>query len=201
MGVGFSYCSRQLDGNANENGQAKPCANTDTSTAEASRAALVDFFATKFPELKEGGFYIAGESYAGVYIPTLSNELLTNEDALEHVPLKGILVGDPCTDNAAQQDSMDAMWYSRKYGLMDNEVYDVLQSEDCAPYRSKVLENYMVEDIAETNIAEDDDDDSSSTSASPPIVGTHSSKSHQSVGKQWSGHVTASDLNEELIGI
>ena len=28
---------------------------------EASQAALVDFFVNKFPELKEGGFYIAGE--------------------------------------------------------------------------------------------------------------------------------------------
>ena len=52
-----------------------------------------------------------GESYAGVYIPTLTKELLTDPIAKDVVPLKGIMVGDPCTDNAAQRDSMDPLWY------------------------------------------------------------------------------------------
>ena len=61
MGVGFSYCSSQLDG--------KACKNSDTSTAEVSRAALVDFFTTKFPELARRPFYIAG-----AYCKTISQE-------------------------------------------------------------------------------------------------------------------------------
>ena len=177
MGVGFSYCSRQLD-------QGKPCLNTDTNTATASRAALVDFFANKFPELYDGGFYIAGESYAGVYIPTLSRQLLTNEEAQKHVPLKGILVGDPCTDNDAQHDSMDSIWYSQKYGLMDNEVFDVLQSEECSDYMSKATLRMM-----------------KTLNGAKGSEGTHSSKSHQSVGKKWSAHVVASEINEELMKI
>ena len=52
MGVGFSYCSAQEQG--------QPCTNSDTSTAHVSRAALVDFFQHKFPELAAGPFYIAG---------------------------------------------------------------------------------------------------------------------------------------------
>ena len=39
------------------------------------------------------------------------------------------MVGDPCTDNDAQRDSMDPLWYSNKYGLMDTDVYDTLQSK------------------------------------------------------------------------
>jgi carboxypeptidase C (cathepsin A) len=188
MGVGFSYCSRQLE-------KKGPCLNTDTNTAITSRAALVDFFANKFPELYDGGFYIAGESYAGVYIPTLSRQLLTNKAASEHVPLKGVLVGDPCTDNAAQKDSMDSMWYSQKYGLMDNEVYDVLQSEECSEYRSMATLKLMKLN-AKTNAA------STTTTTTPnKKEGTHSSKSHQSIGKKWSGHVTAAHLNEELMEI
>jgi serine carboxypeptidase-like clade I len=42
------------------------------------------------------------------------------------INLIGIAVGDPCTDNMAQQDSMDALWYSNKYGLMDDQLYDTL---------------------------------------------------------------------------
>ena len=101
MGVGFSYCSRQLEG--------KVCKNTDDYTARASRAGLVDFFTTKFPELLENEFYITGESYAGVYIPTLTKEILEHPTSKDLINLNGIAVGDPCTDNDAQKDSMDPL--------------------------------------------------------------------------------------------
>ena len=117
VGVGYSYCERQAK-------EGKPCQNTDRYTASASRAALVDFFTNKFPELQASDFYITGESYAGVYIPTLANEILTNGQ--NKVPLKGIAVGDPCTDNDAQADSMDDLWYGHKYGLVDDDIYDLL---------------------------------------------------------------------------
>ena len=59
MGVGFSYCSRSM---MKDNEKLPlPCINSDTSTAKASRAALVDFFTTKFPELSNGPFYISGK--------------------------------------------------------------------------------------------------------------------------------------------
>lgn len=115
MGVGYSYCSRQMEG--------KVCLNTDRYTAKASRAALVDFFHNKFPEFGTNDFFITGESYAGVYIPTLAKEILENSPLTN---LKGIAVGDPCTDNVAQADSMDPLWYANKYGLMDEDVYNVL---------------------------------------------------------------------------
>jgi serine carboxypeptidase-like clade I len=103
------------------------CQNTDKFTASASRAALQDFFTNKFPELRHNEFYITGESYAGIYIPTLSKEIL--DHAKDDINLVGIAVGDPCTDNTAQQDSMDSLWYSNKYGLMDEQVYDLLWNQ------------------------------------------------------------------------
>jgi len=89
IGVGYSYCANQQKGQV--------CKNTDKFTASASRAALVDFFKNKFPELSKNDFFITGESYAGVYIPTLTKEIL--DHASDSVNLKGIAVGDPCTDN------------------------------------------------------------------------------------------------------
>jgi len=125
IGVGYSYCANQLDG--------KMCKNTDKFTASTARAALQDFF-LKFPEFASNDFFITGESYAGVYIPTLSKEILDNAPEIN---LKGIAVGDPCTDNTAQADSMDSLWYGHKYGLVDDAVYDQLWNQ-CG-YRSPNL--------------------------------------------------------------
>lgn len=119
IGVGFSYCEAQVNGGL--------CENTDKFTASAARAALVDFFTTKFPELASNDFFITGESYAGVYIPTLAYEIL--EFSSDTINLKGLAVGDPCTDNNSQRDSMDALWYGNKYGLVDPAVFDVLWNQ------------------------------------------------------------------------
>lgn len=99
VGVGYSYCDNQRKGEI--------CKNTDKFTASASRAALQDFFANKFPELGSNDVFITGESYAGVYIPTLTKEILDNAPEIN---IKGIAVGDPCTDTTAQENSMDSLW-------------------------------------------------------------------------------------------
>lgn len=103
-GVGHSYCKEQLVGG--------PCINTDNSTASAAHAALSTFFTHKFPELAPNKFYITGESYAGVYIPTLAERILSSNRQIgsgsgRRINLVGLAVGDPCTDNEAQAQSMD----------------------------------------------------------------------------------------------
>lgn len=121
IGVGYSYCANQVNGKG-------ICQNTDKFTASASRAALVDLFTNKFPEFQHNDFFITGESYAGVYIPTLAYEIImyNAQDPSVKIPLQGIAVGDPCTANEQQGHSMDALWYGHKYGLVDDAVYDVL---------------------------------------------------------------------------
>jgi cathepsin A (carboxypeptidase C) len=114
-GVGYSYCAAMLRG-----GQ---CKNTDISTAAAARAALRDFFETKFPELRANDFFITGESYAGVYIPTLTQEILLRAPEIN---IKGIAVGDPCTDTPSQTKSMDMLWYAHKHGFVPDADYDFL---------------------------------------------------------------------------
>jgi len=120
VGVGFSYCANQ--------GEGKVCQNTDKFTATASRAAIVDLFRNKFPEwaVQRKHVFLTGESYAGVYIPTLAKELLDHPTSSELIPLVGLAVGDPCTDMTAQAESMDSLWYGHKYGLVDDQVFDVL---------------------------------------------------------------------------
>lgn len=126
-GVGYSYCEAQLGGGA--------CRNTDNSTAAAALAALVDFFHNKFPALARNDFFITGESYAGVYVPTLARAILDHNDAGgSPVPIVGIAAGDPCTDNEFQRDSMDMLWYAHKYGFVPEEDFDLLWNRCRARY-------------------------------------------------------------------
>mmetsp|Transcript_10022 Transcript_10022/g.36653 ORF Transcript_10022/g.36653 Transcript_10022/m.36653 type:complete len:531 (+) Transcript_10022:48-1640(+) len=124
-GVGYSYCDESLTGGG--------CVNTDNSTAAHTRAALQDFFSSKFPELAANPFFITGESYAGVYVPTLTREVLDNAPEIN---LVGIGVGDPCTDNESQKISMDSIWYSHKYGFLPDDQYDFLWNNCSARYPS-----------------------------------------------------------------
>lgn len=122
-GVGYSYCAAMNKGGS--------CVNSDVSTAKAAHAALEDFFTTKFPELRANPFFITGESYAGVYCPTLAAEIVAaNAAGGAPINLVGMAVGDPCTDNKAQKQSMDMLWYAHKYGLVAGPEYSFL-SQTC----------------------------------------------------------------------
>ena len=48
---------------------------TDEQVAKDNYNALMDFY-RKFPNLKNNEFFIAGESYAGIYIPYLARMIL-----------------------------------------------------------------------------------------------------------------------------
>ncbi|CAE7648346.1 CTSA, partial [Symbiodinium pilosum] len=123
-GVGYSYCAAMKAGGN--------CNNTDISTARANRAAVQDFF-KKFPELKKNDFFITGESYAGVYIPTLTHEILENAPEINMTP---VAVGDPCTDYPSQKESMDMLWYAHKHGFVPDADFEYLWNNCSARHPS-----------------------------------------------------------------
>jgi hypothetical protein len=80
----------------------------DARTAADARMFLVNFL-QRFPAFAGSALYLAGESYAGHYIPTLAAAILDGnaaaaapgasaEAAAGHLNLKGILVGNAWTD-------------------------------------------------------------------------------------------------------
>ena len=87
-GVGFSK------------GKPESLITNDTGTARDNLLALTRFF-EKFPSLKANDFYLAGESYAGIYIPRLAEEIVisNSQEGSEEkkINLKGILLGNACT--------------------------------------------------------------------------------------------------------
>ena len=89
--VGFSYIDSKLDYELEIN---------DDIAAQDNLNALLDFF-KKFPSFKGRDFYISGESYAGIYVPTLAYQVINyNKNVVESqkINLKGILVGNGVAD-------------------------------------------------------------------------------------------------------
>ena len=85
--VGFSYCNEDMDG------QGDSCmAWTDELASENAYTALQTFYKT-FPSLRKKDLYLTGESYAGIYIPTLARRILEGHVDMN---LKGFAVGDGC---------------------------------------------------------------------------------------------------------
>ena len=86
-GVGYSYC----DG---KNGPINSCPNwNDTNVAEDNHKILQEFF-KGYPEYLKNQFFIFGESYGGVYVPTLVMQIEKDPSGLP--PLIGFAIGDGC---------------------------------------------------------------------------------------------------------
>ena len=59
----------------------------------------VEVFFNMFPEFKQNKFFITGESYAGVYVPTLAEAIVNAEinGTYTGATLTGIAVGNGCS--------------------------------------------------------------------------------------------------------
>lgn len=63
----------------------------------------MEAFYLKFPDMLQTDLYLTGESYAGIYIPTLARAMLQHQDEFKEkspgnvtIPLRGFAVGDGC---------------------------------------------------------------------------------------------------------
>lgn len=87
-GVGFSY---------NVNGS---MSSDDFIQSQNTYNFLLNWFAA-YPEYANNDFYITGESYAGIYVPTLANRIrLGNAAGNAKINLKGFAVGNGCIGNS-----------------------------------------------------------------------------------------------------
>jgi hypothetical protein len=81
-----------------------------------------------------------------VYIPTLTKELL--DDPVAKDPT-GILVGDPCTDDATQgldQDLVQLIIEAYKFGFMAPDTYRTLASDECSDAFEQMFEQMTMDD-------------------------------------------------------
>lgn len=147
IGVGFSYSNTTNDYEM----------LGDDFTANDSYTFLHKWF-LKFPSYRRRTFYIAGESYAGRYIPELA-ELIhdRNKDPSLYIDLKGILLGNPETSTA--EDWQGLVDYAWSHAVVSDETHKIIlrtcdfnssdpwSSDECSDAVAEVLKQYKEIDI------------------------------------------------------
>ena len=123
---------------------------TETITAQNLYYAIKDFY-NVFTDLKDRAFYVSGESYAGVYIPYLTNEIL-NDASENRINFQGFMIGNAYTDFIHDDRSMIDFAFYR--GLLSIELYNSYQKNcphlldelnpETADYGIGDMENWMV---------------------------------------------------------
>ncbi|KAF0717233.1 Aste57867_2419 [Aphanomyces stellatus] len=94
--------------------------NDDTTAARAYEF-LAQFF-DAYPAYHGRDFYIAGESYAGRYIPFLLSKLIATP--LAHVNLRGFAIGNPSTNYHIDHNAYVDYYYT--HGLISMENYNAV---------------------------------------------------------------------------
>lgn len=111
-GVGFSYA---VDGDI--------VADDDTTAAQ-NHLALRSFL-RKFPQYKNNPLYLTGESYGGVYLPTLA--VLVDKDP--EMNLKGVAIGNGYLDANKLAESL--VYFSYYHGLIGRTTWNGLADNCC----------------------------------------------------------------------
>ncbi|KAK6917496.1 Peptidase S10, serine carboxypeptidase [Dillenia turbinata] len=162
VGVGFSYSNTTGD----------YAILGDDFAAHDAYMFLQKWF-LKFPSYRNRILYIAGESYAGKYIPELA-ELIhhKNQDPFLYIDLKGILLGNPETCDA--EDWMGLVDYAWSHAVVSDETHKIIKescdfnsndtwsNEDCSQAVDEILRQYSEIDIYSlyTSVCTDTSDDS-----------------------------------------
>ncbi|KAI8142712.1 Alpha/Beta hydrolase protein [Fennellomyces sp. T-0311] len=113
VNVGYSYGSGDV---------------SDTTTAAKDVSAFLQLFFARLPEYSKLDFHIAGESYAGHYIPAIASALVDGNNNLsgnmKHINLKSLLIGNGLTDPLTQYGYYSDM-------ACNNTYHPVLEQSVC----------------------------------------------------------------------
>ncbi|GAB4826905.1 Serine carboxypeptidase-like 31 [Ancistrocladus abbreviatus] len=147
IGVGFSYSNTSKDYD-----------NLGDNFTENDAYAFLHKWFLKFPSYRNRTFYVAGESYAGKYVPELA-ELIhdKNEDPSLSIDLNGILMGNPETSDP--DDWRGLVDYAWSHAVVSDQTYKIIEETcdfnsnntwsnvDCRQAVDEVLRQYKEIDI------------------------------------------------------
>ncbi|RWR76410.1 serine carboxypeptidase-like protein 33 [Cinnamomum micranthum f. kanehirae] len=147
IGVGFSYTNTSSDLSKLD----------DVFVADDAYNFLVNWL-KRFPQYQAHDFYIAGESYAGHYVPQLAELVYDRNKDLENNPyinLKGFIVGNPETDDF--YDTKGLAEYAWSHAVVSDQVYERINrvcnfkvsnwTRECVEAMNVVYQQYREIDI------------------------------------------------------
>nr|GMD53149.1 serine carboxypeptidase-like 45 [Ipomoea batatas] len=124
-------CSSLGVGAFSENGPFRPSGNVlvrneySWNTAMDNLVFLQKWY-LKFPQYRNTSLFIAGESYAGHYVPQLAQMLLQSNKEEKLFNLKGIALGNPVLEFATDLNSRAEYFWS--HGLISDTTYKLFTS-------------------------------------------------------------------------
>uniref|UniRef100_A0A8C6SWY5 Carboxypeptidase n=1 Tax=Neogobius melanostomus TaxID=47308 RepID=A0A8C6SWY5_9GOBI len=121
-GVGFSYSDN------------KNYKTNDTEVALNNYLALKTFLKL-FPEYASNAVFLTGESYGGIYIPTLAQRVM--EDSA--INLQGVAVGNGMSSYELNDNSL--VFFAYYHGLLGTELWAGLQAYCCDQGRCNFYDN------------------------------------------------------------
>ncbi|KAL5543223.1 hypothetical protein UlMin_010933 [Ulmus minor] len=119
VGVGFSYTNTSSDIKS----------LGDSITAKDSYIFLINWF-RRFPQFKSHDFYISGESYAGHYVPNLSEVIFDSNKQVSkeyYINLKGFMIGNALLDDETDQIGM--IDYAWDHAVISDSLYESIKSK------------------------------------------------------------------------
>ena len=109
-----------------------------------------------YPEYKPNGLYLTAESYGGIYIPMMADQI--RKRPIPGVTLKGMAIGDGCWGTATglcdfssgKSHQIRAQFFAG-HGMYDQPLFAKLQ-KDCGDWSNEAVQaKACVADLAEMN--------------------------------------------------
>ncbi|VFQ89535.1 unnamed protein product [Cuscuta campestris] len=184
FGVGFSYSNTTTD-----------FVNLGDELAANDAYTFLNNWFLKFPSYRNRSFYIAGESYAGQYIPVLADLILeknkkpSSSNLSTNINLKGVMIGNPETSDA--EDWRGMVDYAWSHAIISDETHKII-TDNCNNFStSDVWNNKNCSDGVDEMLKQYDEIDIyslytpkclnnlTSSSLSPSLSSSPSSSSHK----------------------
>lgn len=139
-GVGFSYSNNPND-----------YITDDNRTADDNYQFLKNWFAL-YPQYVNNDFWITGESYAGVYVPTLALRVLMGNLKGEFKPiLKGVMSGNAVTNSPLVNQLNGYVSFLFGHGLISVSQFQAVNASCTADPNSNDCQQLLQNAYANTN--------------------------------------------------
>ncbi|XP_036007614.1 lysosomal protective protein [Fundulus heteroclitus] len=122
VGVGFSYSDN------------KDYVTNDTEVSMNNYLALKEFFRL-FPEYSSNELFLTGESYGGIYIPTLAERVMEDSS----LNLQGVAVGNGMSSYELNDNSL--VYFAYYHGLLGSQLWAELQTFCCSGGKCNFYDN------------------------------------------------------------